>query len=469
MKTHCSYHPTVPAHFCCHECGAAFCPNCISRREYDYYGKKKISYFCPKCNIEADNLGVGNIIPPFWKRLPAFFLYPFRPQPIIFILAVAGLSMFFANSFFVGIILSVIMLKYSYAVLLHTAQGKLSPPPMTVSLLTDELEVVFKQIGVLIVLFIAAGWVFASLGGTVGIIFTMVAVLCLPAMIMSLVATNSLIQAINPLVFMTIIFRIGGNYFLMYVFLLLLWGSPNILTGQVATLLPLPVTAFVFYAAQNYYMVMVYNLMGYTLLQYHDEIGYEVDYDEAMASGHSAVVSPHDALLGEVDILVKDGKYDQAIAVIREDTGGEITNLRLAEKYYNLLKFTKAHQELLEHGRLYLDLLTDENSKDKVAAVYLDCLRIDKGFTPRPDALFKMGKWLAWGKDPKLALNMLAKFTKAYPDHPLLPEVYFFLAKFLHTRMNNQAKARQILDLLMRKYTGHPVAVSAEKYVQQLT
>ncbi len=468
MRTQCSYHPTVPAHFGCHKCGAAFCPGCISRREHDYYGKKKVSFFCPKCNIEADNLGMGNIIPPFWKRLPAFFLYPFRPQPIIFILVVAGLSLFFANSFFVGIILSVIMLKYSYAVLLHTAQGKLSPPPMTVSLLTDELEVVFKQIGIIIVVFFAAGWVFSSFGGAAGVVFTMLAVLCLPAMVMSLGATNSLLHAINPLVFVAIIFRIGGNYFLMYLFLLLLWGAPNVLTGQVASLLPIPVTVFVFYAAKNYYMLMVYNLMGYTLLQYHDEIGYEVEYDEQVDSEPSATVNPYVALLSEVDILIKEGKYDQAIAVIRDDTGGEINDLLMAEKYYKLLKFTKAHKEQLKHGRVYLDLLAEEKSKDKAAAIYLDCLATDKDFTPGPDTLFKMGKWLAWGKEPKLALNLLVKFTREYPDHPLMPDVYFFLAKFLHTRMNNEGKARQVLDLVMSKYSGHPVAVSAEKYIQQM-
>ncbi|MCK4838316.1 MAG: tetratricopeptide repeat protein, partial [Desulfobulbaceae bacterium] len=350
-----------------------------------------------------------------------------------------------------------------------TAQGRLSPPPMTVTLLTDELEVVFKQIGILIVIFMASGWVFASLGPIVGMIFRLIAVLCLPAMIMSLVATNRLAQAVNPMVFMTIIFRIGGNYFLMYVFLLLLWGAPDILTGLLSSFLPQPLTNFIFFAARNYYIVMVYNLIGYTLLQYHDEIGYEVDYEQAVGGDHSGPASPAAVLLSEIDILVKDGKYDEAIQAIRQDTNGEITDLLVAEKYFNLLKFTKAYRELLVHSRLYLDLLADESSKDQAAAVYLDCLRLDKGFTPSPETLFRMGKWQAWGKEPKLALNLLAKFTKVYPDHHLLPDVYFFLAKFLHTRMNNQAKARQILELLMKKYSGHPIAVSAEKYVQQLT
>jgi tetratricopeptide (TPR) repeat protein len=467
MKTHCSYHPTVAAHFGCHECGKTFCPTCISRREFDCYGKKRLSYFCPRCNVEADNLGMGNIVPPFWKRLPAFFLYPFKIQPLIFILVVAGLSLFFGDSFIFGIILPVIMLKFAYAVLLHTAHGRLDPPPITLSLLSDELDVVFKQFAILIVVFVAAGWVFGNFGPSAGILFILIAFLCLPAMIMGLVATDSLAQAINPMVFTAIISRIGANYFLMYLFLFFLWQAPNILAGQLASFLPQTATLFIFYAAKNYYMVMVYNLIGYTLLQYHDEIGYEVEYDERSA-GAVQSSEPYGALLGEVDILIKEGEYDKALAVIQENSEGEFDDLRLAEKYYKLLKLKKGNRELVKHGRVYLDLLIAAESKEKASEVVLECLRIDKNFTPGPDTLFILGKWLAWGQDPKLALHLLAKFTKTYPDHPLLPDVYFFLAKLLHSRLNNQAKARQILEMLIKRYGDHPVAVSAGKYARQM-
>jgi tetratricopeptide (TPR) repeat protein len=382
----------------------------------------------------------------------------------------AALHMFIGSGFFFGIIFTVVMLKYAYAVLAQTAQGKLSPPPITLALLNDDLGQVFKQIAILIVaLAIAPGLVAGSLGPAAAIVFWFLAILCLPAMIMGLVATNSLVHALNPLVFGGIIIRIGGNYFLMYLFLIFLLEGPGLFAGQLAGFLPAGLTVFIYSAAKNYYMVMVYNLMGYTLLQYHEEIGFEVDYEEAMGTQAPAESGSHNILLGEVDLLVKEGKLDEAIALIREDTGGEISDLRLAGKYFNLLKIKKSYPELLEYGVLYLDLLADDNKKDEAAAVYRQCLGIDKAFTPRPDTLFKMGKWLAWDKEPKLALNLLVKFTRNYPDHPLLPDVYFFLAKLFHTRMKDHDKTKQILAHLISKYSGHPAAESAEKYARQLT
>lgn len=468
MKTFCSYHPTTTAHFSCDECGKAFCAGCVSRREFDYYGKKKVAYFCPKCNIEANNLGMSNILPPFWKRLPDFFLYPLRIQPLVFILTITGLKFLFGSSFFFGIILPVIMLKYAYAVLLQTAQGKLEPPPLTFSLLADELEVVFKQVAVLLVIFIAGQWVFANFGPAAWTIYSLVAYLCLPAMIMALVATESLAQAINPLLFFRIISRIGGNYFLMYLFLLFLWKAPGILAWQVAPFLPGSFTKFVYFAAQNYYMVMVYNLMGYTLLQYHEEIGYQVEYDEKSATT-AAATGPHQALLSEVEILLKEGEYDRAVTLIRENGGEEIADLQLAEKYYKLLKLTKAHPDQLKHSKRYLDLLAAAGRKAEAREVIMECLRIDKNYTPRPDTLFKMGKWLAGEKDPKLAMHLLVKFTRTYPDHPTLPDVYFLFAKLLHTRMNNHGKAKEVLEMLVKKYGDHPIGVNAGNYIRQMT
>lgn len=469
MKTNCHYHPTAPAHFECHECGFAYCPACISRRETDSYGSKEIFYFCPKCNVEAMTIGVGNIIQPFWKRLPEFFLYPFRPQPVIFIMVLALLTVSMGSWFFVGIISTVVMLKYSYAVLERTAKGQLTPPPISFSLLNDDLGQVFKQLAILIIAFgLAPGFVVSYLGPLAGIIFWMLAILCLPAMIMCLVATGSLLHALNPVVFIGVIFRIGGNYLLMYLFLLFLMEAPSILVRQFAGFIPGGLAFFIYAAAKNYYMVMVYNLMGYTLLQYHEEIGFEVDYEEAMADQAPIATDPHAVLLGEVDMLIKEGKIDEAIALVKGDSEGGITDLKLAGKYYNLLKFKKAWPELLEHAVVFLDLLADDNRKEEATKVYIECLKLKKDFLPHPDALFKVGKWLAWEKEPKLGFNLLVRFTKAYPDHPLLPEVYFFLGKFLHTRMKDTEKARQVLALVVKKFADHPAAVSAEKYAGQL-
>jgi len=419
--------------------------------------------------VEAQMLGVGNIVPPFWKRLPAFFLYPLKPQPLIFILILAGLSCFFANSLLITFTLSIALLKYSYVVLKNTAQGSLSAPAITLATLNEELEQVFKQIIIIVLAFLGSGWIFAQFGPIAGILFWVGAILCLPAMIMSLAATNQLLHALNPMVFGTIIFRIGSGYFLMYLFLLFLLGAPTALISQFGHLLPMPVALFLFFTAKNYYMVMSYNLMGYAMLQYHQEIGFEVDYEKFIGQELAAPESPADGLLTEVEVLVKEGNIDEAIAAIGRASREGFTELQVAERYYNLLKVKRATEELARHCPAYLELLVKEDKRGKACDIFRECKAFDKGFTPPPTTLYKLAEWLAWRPDPKDALYSLVKFVKTYPDHPLLPEVYFFLAKFLHTRMDNHAKAREILSYLTNRYPNHTISGSVQKYMQQLT
>jgi tetratricopeptide (TPR) repeat protein len=413
-------------------------------------------------------LGVGNIVPPFWKRLPAFFIYPLKLQPLLFILALAGLSCFFAQSLLITFILSMALLKYSYVVLRNTAQGSLSAPAITLATLNEELEQVFKQIIIIALVFIGSGWIFAQFGPIAGILFWVVAILCLPAMIMSLAATNRLAHALNPMVFGTIIYRIGGGYFLMYLFLLFLLAAPTALISQVGSLLPMPVLLFLFFAAKNYYMVMSYNLMGYALLQYHQEIGFEVDYEKFIGQEPAADESPAAGLLTEVEVLVKEGRIDEAIAAMDRAKREGFTDLRVAERYYNLLKLKQKSEELARHCPAYLELLVKENKKEKACEIFRECKAADKNFIPPPTTLYKLAGWQAWHPNPKDALNSLLQFAKSYPDHPLLPEVYFFLAKFLHTRMDNHAKAREILSYLTNKYPNHAISGSVQKYMQQL-
>ena len=79
--------------------------------------------------------------------------------------------------------------------------------------------------------------------------------------------------------------------------------------------------------------------MGYVIFQYHEEIGYEVDLDEEEASLDKTTPERNveNELLNKIDILVKEGKLDEAISLIKDETGGVIFDLNLAERYFNLL------------------------------------------------------------------------------------------------------------------------------------
>ncbi|MEE9118519.1 MAG: B-box zinc finger protein, partial [Calditrichia bacterium] len=97
MKIVCDYHPTKPAHWNCEKCEANLCPACVTRRDQEGYAKGRKLHLCPKCYLPAAWIGVGNLIDPFWKRLPKIFAYGFYPRPLVLVAIIAVISAFFPN------------------------------------------------------------------------------------------------------------------------------------------------------------------------------------------------------------------------------------------------------------------------------------------------------------------------------------------------------------------------------------
>ncbi len=58
--------------------------------------------------------------------------------------------------------------------------------------------------------------------------------------------------------------------------------------------------------------------------------------------------------------------------------------------------------------------------------------------------------------------------TKTCPDHAVIPEVYFFMARVLNEKMQNKIKAKQIISWVIKKYPGHKSASMAERYLAAL-
>ncbi len=272
----CSYHPTKAARYHCPRCEANFCPECISHRQTEVYGKVRDFFFCPKCNVQVDMLSVGSFIAPFWNRLPQFFAYPFHLRPLLLMLVLTSVGVFFAEFPFTNLILWVILIKYCYAVLRNTVQGNLQPPALSYEVLGKDVGQAFKQIALFFLMGGALVLIVAAFGVNIGYLCLFLGILLTPAMIIVLVVSDSLINALNPVAFMTVAYRIGWGYLLMYLFLSFLSAAPAFLASNFTSFLPPMVRLFLLTAASQYYTIISYSLMGYVILQYHEEIGYEV-------------------------------------------------------------------------------------------------------------------------------------------------------------------------------------------------
>jgi tetratricopeptide (TPR) repeat protein len=438
------------------------------------YGQSKMMHFCPKCNQPLTKIAVGNLVEPFWGRLHKFFVYPFHPRPLLLMIILSFLFTLVAGPGFLNLMLQgliwCIILKYSFAALRNTANCDLSPPRINSETVSGDFGVIFKQIVLYIIIGIAFGFVAKTAGLIVGFLFLGFVVLSIPAMIIVLVGTESLIAALNPMIFVTMAWRIGWGYLLMYLFLILLGAAPSVIGHYIISYLPEVSHLFLYTLAKSFYTVVSYHLMGYVILQYHEEIGYEVELaDEDVFEPQMAPDQTGErAILNSVEILIREGKTDEAISLIQEQTGGKIADLHLAERYFDLLKIKQMKPEILAHGPVYLDLLAKTDQKEKLWEVYSECISMDANFAASPSTHFKIASLLNETGDAKGAIMAYNRFIKANPNNPMIPKAYFLAARVFNEKLKNPKKAVGILNGLIKGFPNHEIAPYAQQYLRQI-
>jgi tetratricopeptide (TPR) repeat protein len=422
-------------------------------------------------------VGVQNLIDPFWSRLPRIFTYPFSIQPLILISVLAVATLFLSGDGLISSILRgamwLMVLKYSFESLKATAGGNLKPPTVNGKTISEDIQQVFKQFAIYVLVYMAATYVAVKVGLAAGIAFGIVAMFFVPAMIILLVTTGSLFHAINPVMFVGLAFRIGWAYFLMYFFLLLLGSAPAYLVQYFIIYMPQQLHLMLFGFAQSFYTIVSYHLMGYVILQYHDKIGYQVSYedfsDPDAEKFEPQKSDPDAAILAKATPLIKEGKLDEAIALIKQMTQQQsIAGVELSERYYNLLKMRKRTAEQLAHGLTHLDLLAEQNQKNNALAVFTECRTASAKFLPSANALFKLAGWLNESGKTKAAVAVYNTLAKSYPDNQLVPRAYFRIAQILHDRLMNKEQAKKALDLLLRRYPNHDIVPQAQNFLARI-
>jgi tetratricopeptide (TPR) repeat protein len=477
MKEYCHYHPTKPAHWRCPHCGLLCCNACISLRKGGPLQERNL-HFCPKCNREAEWVGATNLIEPFWKRLPKFFKYPLSPAPLIliFLLALIGTlaSGFALLGVLVRVLLWAVLFNYAFSALKATAEGNLAAPPVRSETITEDFLQVFKQIGIYALIWFVFAWLVPTMGILVAMLFLVAAFFLVPAMLILLVTTGSLLHAVNPAMFIRLAMRIGKGYFLMYFFLFLLGAAPAFVGQFLFPYLPQALSMFFFSLAKGYYTIISYHLMGYVILQYHAEVGYEVDFENFRDPTAAEDDEPDEdvtdnPLLNRVKQMVTEGKLDEAIGVIQSRRQeGQTLDLPLSERYIALLKIRQQKAALLDYIPAHLELLAGANRREEACRMFAQCLHQNPNCRPSAETLFKIGGWFNETGKMKTAVAVYRRLIQAHPQSPLVPKAYFRSAQILHDRLMLSDKARGILNGLIRNYPDSDIVPQAKAYLGQM-
>ncbi len=425
---------------------------------------------------EAKWIAASNALEPFWTQLHKIFIYPFSLHPLILIFSLAVLNMLFYSptlaSGLMRLALWGVLYKYAFAVLKATAIGNFIPPPLGLQSLSDDFGEAFRQVFIFIIVGVFFVLILQFAGFPIAIVYLIAAMLALPIMIIIYVATGSVIHAVNPVTVVSIIARIGWPYLLVYAFILLLGGAPNAVVWATIKVLPISVVQFVFFLANSFYTIVTYHLMGYVLLQYHQEIGYKVDYEDFNLGGNAQdtpSAEEKDEFSLQLDPLLKDGKYEDALQLIEDYPEERIAREPvLAGYYFSLLQLTKRDHDMLKHADDYLALLVKGNEKKKALKVYADCFSISQNFLPVPGVLLKLAGWFNEAGDAKNAIKTYNRLIKLYPADDLIPKAYFRAAQIFNDRLMNAKKAQQIFNAILKKYPESDEASLAKNYIKQM-
>lgn len=419
-------------------------------------------------------------VSPFWLRLPRFFAYPLHGQPLLYMALLAGCSLlvpalpvpypFDLLIVHAGIWLAFI--RYAYGVLEQTALGRLTPDQHQAADDSQRNSLPYKQFGVFLAMGIGVGLV-GSLGRFPMFLAESFANLAMPASIMILAMTGSAGAALNPLGQLGVMRAIGLPYLGLCGFLFLLsFGGPQLLM-VLGPILPewlvLPCLNFVL----MYFTLIMFNLMGYVLYQYHQELGYgvEVQFEEAREgtkSGGAPEVLRDEA--GEaIAGLVAEGKLEQALEIAYEQQRQDPENDLAQERYIKLLLLANKRERFLSQGRHVISRRLRRGRGDAALDAYQRCLAEDPGFEPEyGKEVLLLAEVARQRRDYAGALALVKGFDRRYPQHQDIPAVYFFSAQVLCEHYRQDAAARKLLQVLLARYPEHPLGPEVERYLATL-
>ncbi|EMP55031.1 hypothetical protein MSNKSG1_13197 [Marinobacter santoriniensis NKSG1] len=465
MKHDCHYHPGDPAKWHCQACQIHYCSRCMP--DADNRNRKA---FCPHCNQAMRYLGAATEVVPFWHRVGAFFRYPFHTDPLM-VIAICTLVPVIAPANLIGliiwIVLALALFKYTYAVITHTAEGHLKPPPVSVAFTGSGFDIVFLQ---LLVFALMGGLVSAAamLGGPILMMLALAfVVLAMPASIMVLAMEHSVGAAVNPFNLASLISRIGTPYFLLYGYLILVTLASGAAQDLALTHFPRwlsqPLTGFL----NSTFTLILFHMLGYLLFQYQEELGFAADVQESSPTEPSA----KDRSLrfdADLDMNLKDGNYDRVQSMLKEALKRDSQNALRIGQLYHLVMARQDIQELYRYHPRILGWLADRNDGEAIAETIRLLQEADPVFRlDDPELSVRCARALYLRGEYKVALRLLQDFHKRFPDSDQLAPAYLLAAQALANGLGQWEKASAFLTFVQKRCAGHPLHEQVDTYLEQ--
>lgn len=451
-KTLCRYHPVQPATWQCSPCQRSYGDCCIPLNADTPDDAPR----CPLCAGHLHFLGAANSAQPFWERIPRFFTYALQGGPLAFAGVLALASLFMPRSIILWIILFSVATKYFHSVIESSSQADKEAPSLVSAFTGEGFSLFFKQLAVFLIAF-AALWLAADFNSealywavNIGILLAM------PASIIRLALDKELGAALSPEQVGQVIGAMGWRYLILCAFLFILWQSPGWVTYMLSSGLPrvvlMPIAAFLF----AYFGVVMCAMMGYAVFQYQGPLGYVIA-DESGQASYPATEFLRRRALAEAEIRLKEGQSAQALEILTQALERDGNDLKLNERFHQLLYGLNARERCLRHLAHYLPLAVRLNPA--LGAQALLNARQFKGDYLPDDALVceRLADALLQRHKTREGLSLLRNLHQRFPDYPHVPRAYLLAARGFAEGLGQVEPAQKLLAFIRARYPQSPL------------
>lgn len=443
MMDYCQYHPLNAATFHCDHCHHFLCDTCTD--------DSKRPERCLHCGNKLDSLGASNSAEPFWRRLQEAFRYPLASQSLTLIIVVSMLTSalsFLPFAFVIYLLATGAMMRYSFACLEHTAQGKLTAPDIT-NAYEGGILLLFQLVAIVVVMVAAVIGIQYALGEALAKLIGVLFVLSFPAVIILFAINQSLLAAINPASILQLILAIGLPYGVLLGLILVMTASVSVLHEIIGSIDFL--ATFLQSAVSNFYTVVAFHIMGYMIFQYQAELGFTAREEDGETQERSDI-ERHNA---RIDIALKEGEYNKVVDLFAQANMQFPQEASYYLRCFDYLCNVNLPDRLNRFAPLFFDFLFKSERREQVYPAYKRLLRALPEFKPEAPRLRQLlAEQCYQHGDPKSTLKLLNGLHKQAPDYPRLVPAYELMCEALADlpKMSTQlAQCKKLVAQLKRR------------------
>ena len=439
---YCKYHPLAASTYHCGECEVSQCDHCVDDNE------AHTDVRCFVCGSTLESLGSGNDVAPFWRRLDHAFHYPMNKQALLLILIAsvltsAGAFMGGVIGFFISLITTAAITKYSFLCLQNTAEGGVTPPEAN-----EAFQGGFKIILQIIIILLGITAMIIAMGSVLGdmaaVLFSIFWLVCLPAVFINYARFEAIGPALNPIEVGRLVIALGGAYLLLLLFIMIMIAS----VGTINQILD---ERFYFFSAllqsvvSYYYLIVIFHLMGYLIFQKQRTLGFvsRMESDDSDGSRSSKAL-----ILAKIEVLSKEGDFKQVLKTFKEAIELYPNDYDLGSRYFDYLWGIKDLNEVEVYLPAYLGLLKKSGRASLAATAYQRILLIDSSYKPSHAELrFELAEHCFEAGKMVLVLKLINGLHRDHPTYVKLVAAYELMAKALDEMPNKAIQAEKCRQL----------------------